>query len=197
MSYTIFRAILRFIYRILFRIKAIGTENIPTEGAVIIASNHISLLDPPAVGVLIKRKVHFMAKEELFKVPVIGPLIKSFGAYPVKRGGVSIDAIKSSINILKSGKVMGVFPEGTRQKADDPSAALGAKKGTAMIALRSKAVVVPVAIVGNYKLFRRTLIVYGKPVDIQSITVEEGQDIYVAVTEEIMKQINKLKASVK
>lgn len=197
MSYTIFRAILRFIYRILFRLKAVGTENIPAEGAVIIASNHISLLDPPAVGVLIKRKVHFMAKEELFKAPVLGPLIKSFGAYPVKRGGVSIDAIKSSINILKSGKVMGVFPEGTRQKADDPDAALGAKKGTAMIALRSKAVVIPVAIVGNYKLFRRTLIVYGKPVDIQSVTVEEGQDIYVAVTEEIMKQIHKLKASAK
>lgn len=197
MSYTVFRAILRFIYRILFRVKAIGTENIPAEGAVIIASNHISLLDPPAVGVLIKRQVRFMAKEELFKIPVLGPLIKSFGAYPVKRGGVSIDAIKSSINILKSGEVMGIFPEGTRQKSDDPDAALGAKKGTAMIALRSKAVVIPVAIVGNYKLFRRTLIVYGKPVDIQSITAEEGQDIYVAVTEEIMKQIHKLKASAK
>jgi len=197
MSYTIFRAILRFIYRLLFRIKAIGTENIPEEGAVIIASNHISLLDPPAVGVLIKRKVHFMAKEELFKIPLLGPLIKSFGAYPVKRGGVSIDAIKSSINILKSGKVMGVFPEGTRQKSDDPDAALGAKKGTAMIALRSKAVVVPVAIVGNYKLFRRTLIVYGKPVHIESITANEGQDIYEAVTGEIMNQIHKLKASVK
>jgi len=197
MSYTIFRAILRFIYRVLFRIKATGTENIPAEGAVIIASNHISLLDPPAVGVLIERKVHFMAKEELFKIPLLGPLIKSFGAYPVKRGGVSIDAIKSSINILKSGKVMGIFPEGTRQKTDDPNASLGAKKGTAMIALRSKAVVVPVAIVGNYKLFRRTLIVYGKPVDIESVTASEGQDIYEAVTGEIMNQIHKLKASVK
>src|SRR5690606_41698809 len=96
MSYTIFRAILRFIYRVLFRIKATGTENIPAEGAVIIASNHISLLDPPAVGVLIERQVHFMAKEELFKVPVFGSLIKSFGAYPVKRGGVSIEIGRAS-----------------------------------------------------------------------------------------------------
>lgn len=196
MSYTVFRAILRFIYRLLFRIKAVGTENIPAEGAVIIASNHISLLDPPAVGILIKRKVRFMAKEELFNIPVIGMLIKSFGAYPVKRGGVSIDAIKSSINLLKSGEVMGIFPEGTRKNSDDPDAALGAKKGTAMIAMRSKAVVIPVAIVGGYKLFRTTTIVYGKPVDVQSITAEEGQDLYEKVTEEIMKQINKLKSSV-
>lgn len=196
MSYTIFRFLLRVIYRLLFRLKAVGTEHIPAEGAVIIASNHISLLDPPAVGVLIKRKVHFMAKEELFKVPVFGPLIRSFGAYPVKRGGVSIDAIKSSINLLKSGMMVGIFPEGTRQKANDPDAAAGAKKGTAMIALRSNATVVPVAIVGNYKLFRRTTIVYGKPVDIKAVTAEEGKDIYVAVTEEIMRHINKLKASV-
>lgn len=128
MSYTIFRAILRFIYRVLFRIKATGTENIPAEGAVIIASNHISLLDPPAVGVLIERKVHFMAKEELFKIPLLGPLIKSFGAYPVKRGGVSIDAIKSSINILKSGKVMGIFLKELVRKQMIPTRRLELKR---------------------------------------------------------------------
>lgn len=194
MSYKFFRFLLRVIYRFLFRLKAVGTEHVPAEGAVIIASNHISLLDPPAVGVLIKRQVHFMAKEELFKIPVFGSLIKSFGAYPVKRGGVSIDAIKSSINLLKSGKMMGIFPEGTRQKSDDPAAAAGAKKGTAMIALRSNATVVPVAIVGGYKLFRQTTIVYGEPVDIKSVTAAEGQDIYEAVTDEIMRHINKLNA---
>lgn len=193
MSYKIFRAILRFFYRILFRVEAIGIENIPTEGAVILASNHISLLDPPAVGVLIKRQVRFMAKEELFKIPVLGMLIRSFGAYPVKRGGVSIDAIKSSINLLKTGEIMGVFPEGTRNKGDDSA---GAKKGTAMIALRSKATVIPCAIVGNYKLFRRTTIIYGKPVDIQNVTATEEIDQYEAVTNEIMKQIHLLKTLV-
>ncbi|HIW33324.1 MAG TPA: 1-acyl-sn-glycerol-3-phosphate acyltransferase [Candidatus Paenibacillus intestinavium] len=192
MSYKIFRAILRFLYRILFRINVVGTENIPADGAVIIASNHSSLLDPPAVGILIKRQVRFMAKEELFKVPVLGMLIRSFGAYPVKRGGVSIDAIKSSINLLKSGEVMGVFPEGTRKKGDDGA---GAKKGTAMIALRSKATVIPTAIIGNYRLFRKTTIVYGKPVDIQNVTATEDIDQYEAVTNEIMKQIYLLKAT--
>ncbi|URN94143.1 MAG: 1-acyl-sn-glycerol-3-phosphate acyltransferase [Candidatus Pristimantibacillus lignocellulolyticus] len=193
MSYKIFRAILRFIYRILFRINAVGTENIPAEGAVIIATNHTSLLDPPAVGILIKRQVRFMAKEELFKIPVLGMLIRSFGAYPVKRGGVSIDAIKSSINLLKTGDVMGVFPEGTRKKGDDGT---GAKKGTAMIALRSKATVIPAAIVGDYRLFRKTTITYGKPVDIHNVTATDDIDQYEAVTNEIMKQINLLKAKV-
>lgn len=192
MSYKFFRALLRFFYRILFRIHAVGTENIPTEGSVILASNHISLLDPPAVGILIKRQVRFMAKEELFKVPVLGMLIKSFGAYPVKRGGVSIDAIKSSISLLKSGEIMGIFPEGTRQKGADSA---GAKKGTAMIALRSKATVIPCAIVGNYKLFRKVTIIYGKPVDVQGVEATEDVDQYEAVTDEIMKQINLLKKS--
>lgn len=190
MSYKFCRALLRFIYKVLFRIEAVGTENIPETGPVILASNHISLLDPPAVGILIKRQVRFMAKEELFKIPVLGALIKSFGAYPVKRGGVSIDAIKSSISLLKSGEMMGVFPEGTRRKGDDGA---GAKKGTAMIALRSKATVIPCAIIGEYKIFRKMKIVYGKPVDVLNIEVPEGADQYEAVTDEIMKQIHLLK----
>lgn len=191
MSYTFFRALLRFLYKILFRVKAYGTENIPTEGAVILAANHISLLDPPMVGILIERKVHFMAKDELFKVPVFGPLIRSFGAFPVKRGS-GIDAVKQSIKLLKDEKVMGIFPEGTRNASDE------AKKGTAMIALRSKAQVVPAAIVGDYKLFRQTKVVYGKPIDVIHVAenVSDDKDKYDAVTEAIMEQINLLKKSI-
>lgn len=77
-------------------------------------SNHISNLDPPTVGILLKRKVHFMAKAELFNVPVLGPLIGKLGAFPVKRGGVSKESIKLALNILRDGKVMGIFPEGSR-----------------------------------------------------------------------------------
>src|SRR5690606_30850953 len=177
-------------YRILFRIEAKGIENIPAEGPVIIASNHISLLDPPAVGILIDRQVRFMAKEELFKIPVLGFLIRSFGAFPVKRGGVSKDAIKSAIALLRSGEVMGIFPEGTRS-----SGATGAKKGTAMIAIRSEAVIIPTAIIGEYKLFRKMYVKYGKPVHIKPIIDEKPDDLLDAVTAEIMKDINALKQS--
>ncbi|MEF2244935.1 lysophospholipid acyltransferase family protein [Paenibacillus sp. IITD108] len=187
MSYLFFRALLRFMYRVLFRLEARGIEHIPEAGPVIIASNHISNLDPPTVGVFVKRKVHFMAKEELFKVPVLGPLIHSFGAFPVKRGGVSKDAIKTAIALVKSGKVMGIFPEGTRN-----SSAGMAKKGAAMIAMRSDAVIVPAAIVGSYKLFRKTYIYYGEPINLQEAIDENAEDMLEAVTEVMMSRIRDL-----
>jgi len=192
MLYVFFRGLLRVIYKMLFRIEARGVEHIPAEGPVILASNHISILDPPSVGILIKRKVHFMAKEELFKIPVFGALITSFGAFPVKRGGVSKDAIKSAIQLLKEGNVMGIFPEGTRNS--QPGAA---KKGTAMIALRSGAAIVPVAISGNYKLFRKMIVSYGEPVDLNAAMEGQSSPDLEQVTEIIMARIYELSAAQK
>ena len=187
MSYLFFRALLRFMYRLLFRLEARGIEHIPETGPVIIASNHISNLDPPTVGVFVKRKVHFMAKEELFKVPVLGQLIHSFGAFQVKRGGVSKDAIKTAIALVKSGKMLGIFPEGTRNSSSGM-----AKKGAAMIAMRSGAVIVPTAIVGDYKLFRKTYVYYGEPINLQESVDENAEDVLEAVTEVIMSRIKEL-----
>lgn len=84
--YVFCRDILRAIFTLLYRFEAVGTENIPKEGGVLLCSNHKSLLDPISVGIKVKRQVKFMAKEELFKVPVLGWLITQFGAFPVKRG---------------------------------------------------------------------------------------------------------------
>lgn len=189
MLYRFFRLILRILYALLFRLEAKGTENIPAEGAVILASNHLSNFDPPTVGVKIKRKVHFMAKEELFRIPVFGALIRAFGAFPVKRGGVSKDAIKSAISLLKSGNVMGIFPEGSRHNTG------AAKKGAAMIATRSGAAVVPVAIIGSYKLFHKVTVYYGKPIDLTAIIEQSSPDMLEQVTEEIMSHIHRLAAS--
>lgn len=186
MLYVFFRFLLRSIYTVLFRLQAIGVENIPKSGAVILASNHISNLDPPTIGVKVPRKVHFMAKEELFKVPVLGFLIRAFGAFPVKRGGVSKDAIKSGITLLKSGEVMGIFPEGSRNNSG------AAKKGTAMIAMRSGAAVVPVAIVGGYKLFRKTKVCYGKPIQLSEIIDESSPDVLDQAMDVVMGRIQEL-----
>lgn len=189
MLYVLFRFLLRVLYRLLFRLEAKGLHHIPAEGPVILASNHISNLDPPTIGVLVPRKVNFMAKEELFKVPVFGPLIRAFGAFPVKRGGVSKEAIKSAINLLKEGNVLGIFPEGSRKT---PGAA---KKGTAMIAVRSGAVIIPVAIVGKYRIFRKTYVCYGPPVDLTAIINESSPEMLDRVTEAVMARINELAAS--
>lgn len=190
MLYNIFRFILRIVYSVLFRLEARGTENIPAEGPVILASNHISNFDPPTVGVKIRRKVHFMAKEELFRIPIFGALIRSFGAFPVKRGGVSKDAIKSAITLVKAGNMMGIFPEGSRNNQSG-----AAKKGAAMIAVRSGAVIVPAAIIGNYKLFRKMVVCYGEPIDLTAIIDEASPDMLDQVTEAIMSRIRELAAS--
>ncbi|MFD0958793.1 lysophospholipid acyltransferase family protein [Paenibacillus chungangensis] len=189
MLYIFFRSLLGIIYKLLFRLEAQGLEHIPAEGPVILASNHISNLDPPTVGIYVKRKVHFMAKEELFKVPVFGALITAFGAFPVKRGGVSKDAIKSAITLVDSGKVLGIFPEGTRGGSG------AAKKGTAMIALRSDAKIVPVAIKGSYKPFRKMYVCYGEPITLSAIIDASSSDKLEQATDAIMAAIKKLSSN--
>ena len=110
MVYNVCRSLLRLIYRFLFRFEASGLENIPAAGPVVLCSNHISLLDPPTVGTKVNRKVHYMAKAELFNIPLFGAFIRSLGAFPVKRGGVSKDAIRTAIGLLKEGESDGDFP---------------------------------------------------------------------------------------
>ncbi|TYP77785.1 lysophospholipid acyltransferase family protein [Paenibacillus methanolicus] len=184
MLYVVVRGLLRMFYTIVFRFKAVGLENIPSEGPVVLCSNHISNFDPPTVGIKVPRKVHYMAKAELFDIPVFGPLIRGLGAFPVKRGGVSKDAIRSAIALLENGGVMGIFPEGSRKA---PSG-MG-KKGAAMIAMRSKATVIPVAIIGSYKPFRRMVIRYGQPIDMSAFIQDSSSDVLERVTDEIMANI--------
>jgi len=186
MLYNFCRALLRGLYRLLFRLEAVNTEHVPSEGGVLLCSNHVSLFDPPTVGVLLERKVHFMAKQELFKIPLFGKLIHELGAFPVKRGGVSKESIKISLNILRDGKVMGIFPEGSRNSAGE------GKKGAASFALRSGAAVVPVAIIGDYRLFRKVKVVYGKPIDVTPFQ-EDPKTAVDTLTDEIMHQIDQLK----
>lgn len=189
MFYTMIRALLRLIYRVLFRLEASGREHVPKEGGVVLCSNHISLLDPPAIGILLKRRIRFMAKAELFNIPVLGAAIKALGAFPVKRGGVGKETIRTAFQLLQDGDIMGIFPEGTRNT--DQSTA--AKKGAAMIALRSGAAIVPVAIIGSYKLFRKTRVVYGPPIDMSDLLEQKGSDVLEQATDRIMDHINRLK----
>ncbi|SFI56217.1 1-acyl-sn-glycerol-3-phosphate acyltransferase [Paenibacillus sp. UNC496MF] len=187
MLYSICRSLLRIIYAVLFRFEAIGLENIPPTGPVVLCSNHISLLDPPTVGTPVNRMVHYMAKAELFAVPLFGPFIRSLGAFPVKRGGVSKEAIRTAIGLLKEGKVMGIFPEGSRSAGDSAG-----KKGAAMIALRSGATVIPVAIIGRYKIFRKMRIKYGKPIDLTAFIQDSSSDVLEQVTDVIMREIRNM-----
>lgn len=189
MIYRVGRLIVMVVYKLLFRIEGQGMENVPKEGGVLLCSNHLSNFDPPTVGVFLKRKVHFMAKAELFEVPLFGSLIKALGAFPVKRGGVSKESIKNSLKLLREGHVLGMFPEGTRHATADSAA----KRGAANFALRSNSVVIPVAIKGNYKLFRKVRVVYGPPVDLDEFRAQPTGDAVDLATERIMTAIRQLK----
>lgn len=187
MWYRFFRFLFRIMFYSVFRLKVRGKHHVPEVGTVILCCNHMSLLDPPLLGSPLKRQVHFMAKAELFKVPVIGWLITQFGSFPVKRGGVSKESIRAALEVLNQQKIIGIFPEGTRNQEN----AL-AKKGAASLALKSNAIVIPVAIIGNYILLRSMLIVYGKPVDLSEFAGISSAHNLEKATEMIMSSIRTL-----
>lgn len=160
--YTFARAVVKHVLTPLYRIEVSGIEHIPKEGAVIICANHISNLDPPVVGITCPRPVHFMAKEELFRTPVVKQLVSRLHAFPVRRGMGDREALRTGLALLKEGKVLGLFPEGTRSKDGKLKKGLA---GAGFFALRSEAVVVPCAIVGPYRIGKRLKVVYGAPID--------------------------------
>ena len=138
-----------------------GIENIPTDGPLIIACNHVSLLDPPVMGCFVPRQVSYMAKSELFEIPVLGPLIRGLGAYPVDREGSATAAIKRSVEVLRAGGCVGIFPEGGRNVEGDKAP----RGGVALLASLAKAPVVPAAVVGTSEKKKRGKIkvAYGAP----------------------------------
>lgn len=152
--------------RALMRVKVIGQENLPPEGEkLVLCSNHISNWDPIVLIVAQpKRHIYFMAKAELLKNPLFAWLLgKQFGAFAVHRGTGDTDALAVAKKLVEEGKIMGIFPEGTRSK---DGKLLRAKSGTSLIVAQTGATVQPVAVVARKQRmcpFRRTLVVYGKP----------------------------------
>ena len=167
MFYGFFQHLFRLIFYTVFRVRVYGRENIPTEGAVILAANHASNIDPPLMASLIDRPVSYMAKIELFENPIFGAAIRRCHAFPVKRGESDRGAIKAAVNVLKEGRVLGLFPEGTRSKTGELRKA---EAGVALIAAMTGAPIVPVAILNSHRIFANggTLpqlrIMYGTPI---------------------------------
>ncbi len=187
MFYSIVGVFLKIVLFFCFRIKVVGTENIPKKGGMILAVNHRSNLDPVIAGYSCPRPLTFMAKSELFKNPLFGKLITALGAFPVHRGSGDIGAIRSAFSILKSGKAMLIFPEGHRVKEGEKSKA---QPGVAMIAQRSKVPVIPVFIEGKYRWMSKIIIHYGKPVDLNEyydrrISSEECQQMADKILDEM------------
>jgi 1-acyl-sn-glycerol-3-phosphate acyltransferase len=173
--YYLARVFLTLFYKAVGRMEVFGRENVPPEGPVILAPNHSSDLDPPLIGCCLKRTVWFMAKEELFRAPVIGPLFPFLQAFPVRRGSADRAALKAALNYLARNEIVLIFPEGHRSADGN---LLPAELGVGMVALRSQAPVIPVGIQGSWEMFPpgaklprfgRLRVRFGEPVDLSDL----------------------------
>lgn len=147
------------------RIKVYGRERVPMTGGLVIASNHFHWVDPPALGYACPRTIYFMAKVEAHRVPGLGPFIQAFGTFPVRRGESDRDAVRTMRTIVRDGKALGLFAEGTRQKSGVPGPL---QPGAAMVALQENVPVIPVAIHGSQSWrpgsFRPISLAWGEPI---------------------------------
>jgi len=194
MLYNVCRTIFKIIL-IFMGLKKEGLHKLPKEGPVIIASNHMSNWDPVLIGVSIKRKVHFIAKAELFENKIASIILTRLNAFPVKRGSVDIKAIRYAMDLLTRGEILGIFPEGARKKLYPEAIA---QTGVAMFALKSGAPVIPVACIGterNFPLgwFKPLLVRVGDPINLDDF---RGKKLNSSALQEaslqIMNQINLL-----
>lgn len=186
--YKFGRFVCGLIMKPMYRFNVVGKENVPKEGPVIICSNHISNFDPPTVGVTCPREISFMAKEELFSNKLLGGILRRVNAFPIKRGMKDRNALREALSILKEGKTLGLFPEGTRSKTGELKQGLA---GAGFFALRSEATVIPCAIIGPYKKFESLKVVYGTPIKMDELRKNKASA--QEVTDIIMDEIKKLK----
>lgn len=175
-------------------LTVVGAENVPVDGPCLVAPVHLSHLDPPVVGCSCSRAISFMAKEELFRNPLFARLIRSLGAFPVNRGGNDTAAIRLAIDILKEGRTLLVFPEGTRGNGQSMGEI---KSGIAMLAKRSGAPVVPVGIAGTHTMLAKKgglqrshlTVVFGEPLIWSDF--EAGTDPKGCFTAELIRRLHR------
>lgn len=189
--YQIIRLFLLAVFKIFFRIKVNGKENLPQNGGLIIMSNHISAFDPPLLAAIFDRPVRFMAKKELFKNPVMRFVLFLADSFPVDRSRTDITAVKKALSVLKDNEVLGLFPEGTRM----PEGKLGKpKSGSVMLAVKSGVPILPIGI-KNIKKPGRITINIGPTFTMDQfskkrLNSKERKEAALYIKEKIQKQLN-------
>jgi 1-acyl-sn-glycerol-3-phosphate acyltransferase len=182
----------RFLFKIMFlfifRCKSEGKENIPKNTGIIISPNHISFFDPPLTGCFMDKDLYFMAKQELFDIPILGFLIKRTNAFAVKRGMQDMSAFRNAFSLLENKKALLMFPEGTRSKDGNIGKA---RAGVGMVSCIAQVPIVPARITNtnNMKFFKKITIKYGKPIYPQK---EYTKDDYLLLSQKVLDEIQKI-----
>jgi 1-acyl-sn-glycerol-3-phosphate acyltransferase len=205
LSYRLGWILFRTLYAVYFRWRVFNPERVPQTGAVILASNHASFLDPPLVGLGLNRPINYLARESLFRFPGIGALLRSWNAVPVDRDGGGAAGLRVILDRLLAGGGIVLFPEGTRTSAGKLQPA---HPGIGLIVIKSQAPVVPVRTFGTFEAYgrnhkfprpRRVAVKYGKPMRFENLRAEAKEcskarlrEIYQQIADEIMAAIAKL-----
>ena len=186
MFYNIVVAILRVLFFPFYRIKVHGMENIPENSDIIACANHWSNLDPFFLALGLPIKFNFMAKKELFEIPVLRNILKAAGVFPINRQGNDLKALRYAIGLIKDGKTLGIFPEGTRVKQISRE---NMHEGVGFIALKAQADILPIEIVTNYKLFSRVDIYVKEPLEIKQFQEIKNKEAMNMISDEIFENI--------
>lgn len=194
MLYTIFRGFFFYLLKVLSRMEVHGVDHLPKTGPVLLVSNHISNWDPLVVGSAANRRVSFIAKEELFKIPLVNYLLKAWGVVSVKRGRGDREAISKSLELLREQNVIGIFIEGHRNKID-PDHMLKPQPGAAMLALKSGAPVVPMLVTNTHHIYRfgKVRVFIGAPLQFQMDPERDKKKLYNEVSQRIIDAIESLR----
>jgi 1-acyl-sn-glycerol-3-phosphate acyltransferase len=197
MLYEVLKPVTRGLARLAFGLEAHGTEHVPMSGPTLVVANHSSVLDPPLVGAASPRTLHFMAKAELFDVPLFGRFIHALNARPVRREGHDASALRAALKLLDEGRALLVFPEGTR---GDEGVLRDGKPGAGMLAMLSGAQVVPTFIQGSGHAWPRggkgprlakVRVDFGKPFAFER-PVGRNKGQYTIASREMMAAIGEL-----
>ena len=197
MMYSFLRVAFSCFFRVLFRAEIKGQEHLPREGAVILAANHMSNWDPPLVASFLSRPVSYMAKAELFRIPVFGRVITACHSFPVHRGAADRGAIKAAVKVLKEGRCLGLFPEGTRSRDGHIHKA---EAGVGLIAAMTGAPVVPAAVIGTNQIFSfghflpKLRVIYGEPIRFQGDP--RNKEDLAAFSQSVMDHIAAMKETI-
>ena len=174
--YTLFAGVVK----VFLNIRVVNPEKEPDEGGCLICANHVSAADAVVICYAFrKNQAHFMAKKELFKIPVLSGLIKLLGAFPVDRKGSDVGAIKKAIATVKEGKSVGIFPQGHRHPKVDPRTT-PIKNGSGLIISRAECDVVPVYILrkkNTFRLFKKTYVIIGDKIDFATLKGKDNAEI--------------------
>lgn len=199
MLYRTLKAITLAVMRLGFGLEVRGRQHVPRAGAALLVSNHVSVLDPPFVGAAAPRELHFLAKEELFRIPMLGRLIRALNARPVRRDGSDSRALKLGLRLLAEGRALLIFPEGTR----GVEGRLGeGKPGAGMLAVMSGAPVVPVYVSGSARALApgqvvprptKVRVAFGPALHFKLREDDARKERYREATQEMMRAIAQLR----